>query len=112
MQTLSSLLHDQRRVKEIRIGQIVLSRDFNTFNFTHPSVMSILQSMQDVNIYSHGVISDDDSVLQEQEPLTKVSSIKIERYNGMSLYYLNLPNLTKLQIGYKSSRIPKIERIP
>ena len=112
MQALSSLLHDQRRVKEIRIGKIFLDKDFNKINFTHPSVMSLLQSLQDVDIYSRGVISDDDSDLQEQEPLTKVSSIMIDRYNGVSLYYLNLPNLTKLEIINMGEVIPKIERIP
>ena len=73
MQALSSLLHDQRRVKDIRIGQIKLHEDFIKINFTHPSVMSLLQSLQDVHIYAnrdvyynlHGRISDDDSVLQE-----------------------------------------------
>ena len=64
MQALYSLLHDQRRVKEIRIAKIELYRDIE-INFTHPSVMSLLQSLQDVYIYTMRSITDDDSVLQE-----------------------------------------------
>ena len=64
MQALSSLLHDQRRVKDFRIGEIKLSRGFFTFNFTHPTVMNLLQSLQDVSIGAD-YLFDDDSVLQE-----------------------------------------------
>ena len=65
MQALSSLLHDQKRVKDIRIAKIELHEDFYEINFTHPSVMSLLQSLQDVYIYAMISITDDDSVLQE-----------------------------------------------
>ena len=64
MQALSSLLHDQRRVKDIRIGEIELQKDFEKINFTHPSVMNLLQSLQDVDICAD-YLFDDDSVLQE-----------------------------------------------
>ena len=63
MQALSSLLHDQRRVKDIRI-EIELEKGFNKINFTHPSVMSQLQSLQDVDI-NVNYLKDDNSVLQE-----------------------------------------------
>ena len=60
--------------------------------------MSLLQDLADVDINGNG-ITDDDSQLQETEPLEKVSSIKVSYYCGESLFYLNLPNLTKLEIS-------------
>ena len=73
--------------------------------------MNLLQSLQDVCINTF-CLKDDDSDLEESEPLTKVSSLTVHQYQGESLFYLNLPKLTKLEISVKSDLIPKIERIP
>ena len=82
MQALSRLLKGKRRVNEIRIGEIQLNND--QIDFTHPTVMSLHQSLQDAYIPT------------KDSPLTKVSS---------------LASLPKLKIYYQNV-IPKIERIP
>ena len=86
---------------------------FKQINFTHPSVMSLLQNLQNVNIYSKELqaLTDDETHLQVTEPLDKVSSIRTHSYKGVSLFFLNMPNLTRMEYNW-SDLIPKIERIP
>ena len=52
--------------------------------------------------------------MQETEPLEKVTSIRVDQNRRESLFYLNLPNLTKLTSSFRlKETIPKQnEQIP
>ena len=50
--------------------------------------------------------------MQETEPLVEVSSIYLEDYSGVSLFYLNLPNLIKMRVSSSREVTQKIKRIP